>query len=88
MTFYDALKQQRLYLAGVLLLLVALYWEIVPSMVGQWQQDENYSHGFLVPLIAGYFFWQRWPELREKLVKPANLGLVVLVLGLTWGSVL
>lgn len=82
MNFYDALKQQRLYLAGVLLLLVALYWEIVPSMVGQWQQDENYSHGFLVPLIAGYFFWQRWPELREKLVKPVNMGLVVLVLGL------
>lgn len=81
MSFSDVLKQQRLYLIGVLLLLVTLYWEIVPAMVGQWQKDENYSHGFLVPLIAGYFFWQRWPDLKEKTVQPSGLGLVVLVLG-------
>jgi len=82
MTFFEALKQYRLYLAGVLLLLVALYWRIVPDMVLQWQEDENYSHGFLVPVISGYFLWQCWPELREKLVKPNNLGLLVVVLGL------
>lgn len=82
MTFYQALRQCKLHLAATLLLMIALYWEIVPSMVQQWQKDENYSHGFLVPLIAGYFFWQRWPELKERPVNPANTGLFVVVLGL------
>ena len=68
MTFKEALKQYRLQLALMLLLLVALYWQVVPEMVMQWENDENYSHGFLVPFISGYFFWQRWPELRERLV--------------------
>lgn len=82
MTFLTALNGYRLALCGTLALLVALYWKIVPSMVLQWQQDENYSHGFLVPVIAGYFLWQRWPDLKERLVKPSNLGLVVIILGL------
>jgi exosortase len=82
MTFMAALNSYRLALSCTLALLVALYWNIVPSMVLQWQQDENYSHGFLVPVIAGYFLWQRWPGLKERLVKPSNLGLVVIILGL------
>lgn len=82
MTFKDALTQYRLQLALLLLLLVALYWQVVPEMVLQWENDENYSHGFLVPFISGYFLWQRWPELRERLVEPANLGLAVIVAAL------
>lgn len=82
MTFQEALKQYRLQLLAVIPLLAGIYYLIVPDMVMDWYKDENYSHGFLVPLIAGYFFWQRWPELKTRLVKPDGLGLVVLVLGL------
>ena len=82
MTFSESLKTYRTQLVLVLPLLAALYYRIVPDMVTDWYHDENYSHGFLVPLIAGYFFWQRWPEVRERLVKPDRLGLVVIVLGL------
>jgi exosortase len=59
-----------------------MYFKIVPDMVKEWYHDENYSHGFLVPLIAGYFLWQRWPDLKERQVKPDGLGLVVIVWGL------
>ncbi|MCE1227777.1 MAG: exosortase/archaeosortase family protein [Geobacteraceae bacterium] len=82
MSFQQTLKQYQLQLAFVLLLLVALYWQIVPGMVNDWIKDENYSHGFLVPVVAGYFFWQRWPELKEKVVAPSNWGLAICVLGL------
>lgn len=82
MTFIEAIKRYRLHLAAMLLMFVALYWKVVPSMVQQWQKDENYSHGFLVPLIAGYFLWQRWPDLKEKLTRPCGLGLAVIVMGL------
>jgi exosortase len=82
MTFHEALKNYRLQLILVLPLLAAMYFKIVPDMVKDWYHDENYSHGFLVPLIAGYFLWQRWPDLKERQVKPDGLGLVVIVWGL------
>jgi exosortase len=82
LTFNEALKQYRLHLALVLPLLIWMYFTIVPKMVMDWYNDENYSHGFLVPIIAGYFFWQRWPELKDRLVKPDGLGLAVIIFGL------
>ncbi len=81
MTFQEALKHYRLQLLASILLLVGIYYLIVPDMVMDWYKDENYSHGFLVPVIAGYFFWQRWPELKTRLIKPDSLGLVVIILG-------
>ena len=83
MTFKESLKQYRLQLFLVLPLLIGMYFTIVPQMVMVWYTDENYSHGFLVPIIAGYFLWQRWPDLRDRLVKPDWTGLVVIV----WGVV-
>jgi len=81
MTFNESIKQYRLQLFLVLPLLAGMYYRIVPDMVKDWYHDENYSHGFLVPLIAGYFLWQRWPDLKERMVKPDGAGLVVIVLG-------
>jgi exosortase len=81
MLFHSAIKQYRLQLICALILLSGMYYKIVPGMVSDWYHDENYSHGFLVPIIAGYFFWQRWPELKGLLVKPDWLGLVIIICG-------
>jgi exosortase len=81
MTFSESLKQNRMQLLLVIPLLIWIYFTIVPDMVKDWYNDENYSHGFLIPIIAGYFLWQRWPELKNRLVKPDGLGLVVIVWG-------
>ncbi|MDF1552140.1 MAG: exosortase [Deferrisomatales bacterium] len=43
----------------------ALYSGVVPPMVQDWLQDENYSHGILVPLISGYVLWTRRVALAE-----------------------
>jgi len=82
MTFSESLQRYRLQLLFILSLLVVIYYRIVPDMVGDWIHDENYSHGFIVPVIAGYFLWQRWPHLKNKKVAPSNLGLVVIIWGL------
>jgi len=81
-TFIESLKQYRLQLVLVLPLLVGMYYTIIPDMVRVWYHDENYSHGFLVPIISGYFLWQRWPDLKNRLVQPDWLGLVVIVWGI------
>lgn len=38
-----------------LILLGLLFWNSLVHMIWTWSSDENYSHGFLVPLISGYF---------------------------------
>ena len=82
MTFQESCKNYRLQFLATIPLLVGIYYLIVPDMVMDWYKDENYSHGFLVPLIAGYFLWQRWPELKTRVIKPDGLGLLVIILGL------
>ncbi|HDQ41826.1 MAG TPA: exosortase/archaeosortase family protein [Desulfonatronum sp.] len=82
MTFLDALKQYRFHLLASLLVLAGLYYNIIPDMVRQWAGDDNYSHGFLVPLISGFFIYQRWDRLKDARVEPSSLGLIVIILGL------
>jgi len=69
--------------AGVLAaLVVVLYAAVLKGLVGQWWEDSDYSHGFLVPLFSGYVLWrerERWASLR---LRPANLGLLVMVGGI------
>lgn len=82
MTFLEALNRFKYQLSCVLLLLVVLYWRVVPPMVQQWYLDENYSHGFIVPFIAGYFLYTRWSELKHARVTPYSAGLAVIIFGL------
>ena len=53
----DVMKKDVWSLALLLPLLAVVYATVVPDMAGQWSDDPNYSHGFLVPLIAGYFIY-------------------------------
>ncbi len=60
-------------------LLIGAYFPILSRLVSQWTTDDDVSHGFFVPLVAGYIAWSR----RERLVsiewKPAWWGIGVLV---------
>ena len=82
MTVAEAIRSYRLQFIGILLSLAVLYSAIVPSMVQWWYQDDNYSHGFIVPLIAGYFLYCRREELLNATVEPWWPGLFVLLAGL------
>jgi len=66
------------FLAILVPLLIAVYAGIIPALVVDWGEDPNYSHGFLVPLISGWFVWQRRFELKAAAIRPANAGLAVI----------
>lgn len=36
---------------------LALFYDTIRRVVDDWRLDENYSHGFLVPLVSGYAIW-------------------------------
>ena len=73
-------------IASIILFLCAmgfLYWKIVLEMVHDWYIDENYSHGFLIPVISGYFYWQMRDRVRSVEKSGSASGLFILLAGLT-----
>jgi len=72
-----------LFLLTVLVgILGTLYFEVLWDLVGDWYNDPDYSHGFLVPLVSGYFVWERRRSLQSVSVQPSLWGVPLLVFGL------
>lgn len=61
------------------LLLIGAYFPILRKLVDQWMTDDDVSHGFFVPLVAGYIAWQRRDELLKLEWKPAWWGVGLLI---------
>ncbi|MCF6178240.1 MAG: exosortase/archaeosortase family protein [Geopsychrobacter sp.] len=75
----NSLQKHRWMILALLALLGLTYARVIPSMVGQWNEDPNYSHGFLVPFVSAYFLWQKRHELSLIKIRPNNLGLLVIL---------
>lgn len=72
---------QVLVLMTALMLAVAVSFEGLRDMVMQWSGREEYSHGFLIPLITLYLIWQRSPELGALRFEGSWAGAGLVVLG-------
>jgi exosortase len=72
--------------AWFLVLIVAAYFPILKALVLQWSMDEDVSHGFLVPIVAGYVAWQRRDQLRALDLKPNwwGVGLMAWAAAQAW----
>jgi len=63
-------------------LLVALnFWQL-RYLVGKWQTDPNWSHGFLIPLFSLYLVYARREDLLSVRWQPCLWGLPIMVLGI------
>src|SRR5438093_9169465 len=69
-------------IAVLVLLLGTLYHTILYNMSAQWYVDPDYSHGFLVPLVAVYFAWERREQLLALQPHPSKAGIGLLGIGL------
>ena len=69
-------------LSALLAAVLVAYWEVAGALVAQWIADENYSHGFLIVPLAGYFAWTRRERLRELPLAPSVWGVIFVVLSL------
>lgn len=69
-------------LALILAGLMGLYFPVLAGMAQDWSTNDNYSHGFFIPLISGYMIFTMLPTLRRIPIRPANWGLLVILAGL------
>ena len=74
----NRLTVPALLLAGV----VWSYWTTLAALASKWSADPQYSHGFLVPVIAAWICWSRYRAEDCESWSPSWWGLPVLLCGL------
>jgi exosortase len=59
-------------------LFALLTWPVWRWLWSEWWSNDSYSHGLLIPLVAGYLAWRRWPQ---EPLDGDNRGLVLTAFG-------
>ncbi len=55
------------------------YWPTMTDLFKEWQRNEDYSAGQLVPLVAIFFVWVRRKQLKECVLQPCWWGGITLL---------
>ncbi len=69
--------------------LVFTYAVVLSKLARTWWNDENYSHGLLIPLIIAYILWTQRERLARQSTKPSTLwggAAVLLALTALWAG--
>ncbi len=66
----------------VLVSVFFLYYQVIVSLFHDWRVNDDYSHGFFIPLVSGYMIYGMRHELKEMVLRPVNWGLAIFLLGL------
>ena len=75
----DAIRTSVFASIAVLVALAAFsgaLWELVT----RWSKQEEYSHGFLIPLVVGWMFWARRDALVASIGRPSWMGPLLVLL--------
>ena len=60
-------------------LLALCYLPVLVRLVNQWNNDEDMSHGFFVPVLAGYIAWQNRDKFLAEPARPNGWGLALVI---------
>ena len=61
------------------------YWPAITDLFKEWQGNDDYSAGQLVPLVAIFLVWRERKTLAECVLKPCWWGIALLILAqLAW----
>lgn len=68
----------------ILALVVAViaYWSGLSEAVSRWSNQEEYSHGFLIPLVSLYILWEKRQVIAAYIGPPMWSGVAVVAVAL------
>lgn len=81
-------KTSKIYGSNVMLcvLLTAgigiVYYPVFIGLMQDWSNNDNYSHGYFIPMVSCYMVYSLREQLTMSTIKPANWGLLLLIFGL------
>jgi len=66
---------------GAVALAVAIigFSPALAELVGRWYGQEEYGHGFLIPILSAWLLWARRDALAQSIGRPSWLGLVIVL---------
>ncbi|MDO8938929.1 MAG: VPLPA-CTERM-specific exosortase XrtD [Methylicorpusculum sp.] len=70
--------------ALIALLIGLIFGDALITMVGRWESEE-YSHGYLIPVISFWFVWENRLALAKMQFEPQWTGVVCVLIGLLIG---
>ena len=70
-----------LSMIAALLLLLTFYRGLM-AMGERWLALPEYSHGFLLPIVAAFLIWQKLPEIQSSRFTGSWFGVLVVVFGI------
>ena len=71
-----------LIVATIIVVALFTFYDGIELMVKWWSNREEYSHGFLIPLITAYLIWQRTDKLTQTEFTGSWIGVALVVFGL------
>jgi exosortase len=75
---------------SIAIALVLVYFTVLLKLGGDWWNDENYSHGLLIPFIIAYILWHERERFFGSQASPSaiwgTIGVLVSLLAL-WAGV-
>lgn len=80
--FDPSQQTPNMLLLGLVGLLTAAYWDMLTLTSAAWNED-LYSHGWIVPLFAGWLLWLRWQPFGPVPAHERWIGLALLAVGLS-----
>lgn len=86
-------RRQVFFMLISLALFVAFFLPSILYLVDRWSHSDEFSHGFLVPLVSLFLLWRKRDVIRQTRPQVCPWGLLVLALGLLmqiaseWASV-
>src|SRR5262245_537373 len=75
----DSLQQALLASIAVLVGL-AVFSGGLSELVTRWSKQEEYSHGFLIPIIVAWMLWSRRDALVASMGRPSWVGPALILL--------
>lgn len=67
---------------AVIASLFFLYLPFLTTLVHAWETNDDYSHGYFIPLVTGYMIFSCRHQLKSVAVRGSILGLPLLLFGL------
>lgn len=86
-------RRQMVLLFASVILFVGFFAPSLAFLVDRWSHSDEFSHGFLVPLVSLFLLWQKREVIRHTPLQVCVWGLPVLAVGLLmqiaseWASV-
>lgn len=76
-----SLKQIFLLLVAITIAIIT-YWGGLAEAVSRWGSQEEYSHGYLIPLVTAYILWEKKGLIGTAISPPMWSGLFVIIIAL------